>query len=152
MTDIIVNEEVTELTSNVTDTTITVTPEVSTIVVEPQTVDLTVANQNTEIQVTVQEVVIETTSTQGPAGPQGPQGAPGIAESEVPYASRVDFIGETLIYRAEADPGVLDSASLWRIRRLTIDNANDGDVITEWADGVADFTKVWDLRLTYTFT
>lgn len=71
-------------------------------------------------------------------------------EEEVAQAKRVDFITDTLLYRGEADPGKLDSESAWRIRRITI--GPDDDVTEEWADGSANYNKVWDNRLGYTYS
>lgn len=69
----------------------------------------------------------------------------------VGQASRVDFVGEDIIYIAEADPGTLDAASSWRIKKLTISSV-DGDVITEWADGNANYDNIWDNRVSYTYS
>lgn len=66
-------------------------------------------------------------------------------------ALRVDFIGDDLIYRAEAPAGTLDAASAWRIRKITISTV-DGDVTTEWADGNANYDNIWDNRLSYTYS
>lgn len=85
------------------------------------------------------------------AGEQGPPGPPGAATGEeMPYAERTDFVGEDVIYRGYADPGVLDSESLWRIKKLVI--WVDGDVTTLWADGTALFDKVWNSRASYTYS
>jgi len=61
------------------------------------------------------------------------------------YAKRVDFVGDTLIYRGEAPPGTADSVPAWRIRRITI-GGDDGDVTEQWAAAAA-FTQVWADRL-----
>lgn len=65
----------------------------------------------------------------------------GISEEDMAYADRADMVGTTLIYRGQAAPGALESAGLWRIRRLTI--GTDDDVTTEWADGNANFDNIW---------
>ena len=67
-------------------------------------------------------------------------------EEEV-FAQQIDFITDDLLYRGEAEPGTATSANLWRIRRITIDNAGEGDISTVWADGDNDFDNVWDDRL-----
>lgn len=90
-----------------------------------------------------------TEGIQGPTGPQGLQGPAG-GEDEVALAKRVDFITDNLLYRGEAVPGTLNSAPGWRIRRLVI--GSDNDVTEEWADGTADYIKIWDNRLTYTYS
>lgn len=66
------------------------------------------------------------------------------------YAKRVDFVGDTVIYKAEATAGTLDSASAWRIHRLII--SVDGDVSETWAEGNTNFNKIWNDRLTYTYS
>lgn len=87
----------------------------------------------------------------GPPGPTGPPGPAGGGEDEVAQAKRTDFTtNDTIIYKGEATPGTLDASSLWRVRRLTIQP--DNDVIEEWADGTADYIKVWDNRYTYTYS
>jgi len=88
----------------------------------------------------------------GLKGDKGDPGTPGVSEDAVPYAKLTDYVksGSTDIYYiGEADPGVLVSQALWRIKKTTI--LNNGDISTRWADGVATFTKVWDDRLTYTY-
>lgn len=74
---------------------------------------------------------------------QGPPG-PASGEDEVKYAERVDFVGSTLIYRAEAAPGTPESAPAWRIYRLEL--GAGGDVTTTWAGGTSAFDKAWSNR------
>lgn len=83
-------------------------------------------------------------------GTQGPPGVNGISEEDMAYAKRIDFVSETLIYRAEAIPGALESQSAWRIQRLTL--ASDNDVVSQWADGNANFDNVWADRATLSYT
>jgi hypothetical protein len=64
---------------------------------------------------------------------------------EVPYATRIDEISASLLYKAEATPGSADASAVWRISRLTF--ATDGDVTIEWAGGTSAFDKVWNDRL-----
>jgi len=68
-----------------------------------------------------------------------------LPEEAEMYAKRVDFISDTLLYRGEAAPGSVESAAVWRIRRIAF--AADDDVTEEWANGSADFNQVWDDRL-----
>lgn len=84
------------------------------------------------------------TSSQGPAGPAG------SSEDAMPYAERVDFVGEDVIYKGYAVPGTLDSAPLWRIKKLTL--SPDDDVMTQWAGGNGDFVNVWANRASYSYT
>jgi len=80
----------------------------------------------------------------------GIQGPTGIPEDEVTYAKRVDFITDLLLYRGEAVPGTAESASSWRIRKIVI--GNDDDVTETWANGDSLFDKIWDNRLSLTYT
>jgi hypothetical protein len=81
----------------------------------------------------------------------GPRGAPGVSEDDMVYAKRVDFVGDTIIYKGEAEIGTLDADSVWRIRRITLEGTEQ-DVNEEWANGVGDFAHVWDDRATYTYS
>jgi len=104
-----------------------------------QTVEST--TQENPVTIVVPDVEIYTAGIQGPAG---------IPEDEMTYAKRVDFISDFLLYRGEAVPGTLDSASVWRVRRLTI--GVDDDVTEEWADGNSSFDKVWNDRASLTYS
>lgn len=84
-------------------------------------------------------------------GTQGPQGIPGVPEDEMTFAKRVDFVGTTLIYRGEAAVGSAESSSVWRIRRITFTGAEE-DVTEEWASGNATFDKIWDDRLSLSYS
>jgi len=81
---------------------------------------------------------------------QGPAGPPGSSEEDTVYSKRVDFITDDLLYRAEALVGSLESASLWRIRKIVF--GVDGDVTETWAAGNANFDKVWNDRLSYIYS
>jgi hypothetical protein len=72
------------------------------------------------------------------------------SEDNTMLSKRVDFINDNIIYRAEASVGTANSASLWRIRLITI--STDGDIVETWAGGTDAFNKVWDDRLTYTYS
>lgn len=84
------------------------------------------------------------------SGAQGPQGPPGIAEDDMPYSKKIDFVTDSILYTGEAAVGSLASASVWRIKRTII--AGDSDIDVTWADGTANFTKVWADRATYTYS
>jgi len=79
------------------------------------------------------------------------QGPAGIAEEDIMYAKRVDFITDNELYKGEAVPGTLDAGTTWRIRKITI-ATSDSDVVETWADGNDNFDNVWDDRLTYTYS
>jgi len=70
-------------------------------------------------------------------------------EEEVVYSTNYDKVSDTIAYVGEALPGSPTSASVWRIKRL---DTADGDLVTTWADGVADFTHIWDNRLTLNYS
>lgn len=65
-------------------------------------------------------------------------------------AKRIDFVGETLMYRGEADPGSLDTDAVWRIKRVEF--GTDGDVTETWANGRADFTNAWADRASLSYS
>ena len=70
---------------------------------------------------------------------------------EVPqYTTRKDFVGDDIIYTGEAPVGSSEAAAVWRIYKLEFTNV-EGDIKETWADASAQFTKVWDDRLTYTY-
>jgi hypothetical protein len=91
---------------------------------------------------------------QGSAGPVGPQGGigptgPQAGEDEV-YSTRVDFVNDNLLYKAEAAVGTANSLPLWRIRRVIV--GNDGDITEEWANGNANFVNIWDNRVSLNYS
>jgi hypothetical protein len=71
---------------------------------------------------------------------------------EVQYNKLVDTENE-FIYIGEAVPGSITSAAVWRIKRVEeINNSTGDDYNILWADGTAEFDKVWDDRLTFTYS
>ncbi len=84
------------------------------------------------------------------AGQQGPRGVPGIAEEDVVYSKRIDFISDDVLYKGEAAVGSSESNTVWRIRKITV--SPDGDVTEVWANGSADFTHSWTGRTGYTYS
>ena len=74
------------------------------------------------------------------------------AELEVQYDRLVDKDG-VYIYVGEAEPGLGTSEAKWRIKRIEEGVGVDtGDFDIIWADGTAEFTKVWDDRATFTYS
>ena len=65
-------------------------------------------------------------------------------------AKRVDFVGEDVIYKAEAAVGTADGSPLWRIRKIVL--GVDGDVTETWAGGNASYNKTWNSRAGYTYS
>lgn len=94
---------------------------------------------------------------------QNIQGGSGLLRQQIPdigqqvqdktcYKRLLDEEGNTMYY-GEAAPGSSPSAPAWRIQRI-VDSENGSDTDTEicWANGTADFTNVWDDRLTYVYS
>lgn len=67
---------------------------------------------------------------------------------EVQYNRLIDTV-DNYIYIGEALPGTATSEAKWRIKRVDQQSGDDYDII--WADGTADFVKIWDDRLSLTY-
>lgn len=76
-------------------------------------------------------------------------GATTTTDEEMPFAKRVDFVGDTLIYKGEAPVGSLEADPVWRVHRLVI--STDGDVTETWANGDSSYSHVWGDRLSYAY-
>jgi hypothetical protein len=63
-------------------------------------------------------------------------------EKDGQYALRLDEVG-SLTYIGEALPGTLDSAALWRIKRM---DESGPDLDITWADGDSNFDNIWANR------
>lgn len=70
------------------------------------------------------------------------------ADLEVQYNRLIDTVGN-FIYIGEALPGTATSDAKWRIKRVDQQSGDDYEII--WADGTAEFTKIWDDRLSLTY-
>lgn len=64
------------------------------------------------------------------------------------YNVFLDEASATITYVGEALPGVAASSALWRIKRL---DSTSGLLLT-WADGDADFDKIWNNRASYSYS
>jgi hypothetical protein len=133
MSDVIVVEaplpaDTVEVSSGDSVTLEVVGGDAAQVVVVQDTIVIEVATGSADI--------IEVLGEAGPAGPGGSE--------DMPYAKRNDVVGN-LIYRAEAAPGSLDSAPVWRIWVITMDG---DDSMDQWAGGNANFDKVWNDHLT----
>ncbi len=73
-----------------------------------------------------------------------------LGMGDIQLSRRVDFVGETLLYRGEAAPGADEAAPVWRIKRIQF--APDGDVTETWADGAAAYAHAWADRATLTYS
>ena len=100
--------------------------------------------------ITNSEVILVTEGGRtGPAGPAGPIGPAGeSSEDTMIYAKRIDFVGNNIIYRGEALPGSSESASVWRIRRISL---IDEDMSEEWASSGA-FANAWTARTSLVYS
>lgn len=70
------------------------------------------------------------------------------AELEVQYNKLIDQEG-TFYYIGEALPGTNTDQPKWRIKRIE-EVGNDYNIL--WADGTAEFDKIWDDRVTFTYS
>lgn len=95
-------------------------------------------------------ITLESNLEQGIIIGEGAQGPAGINEEDNVYAKRIDFVGDNIIYKAEAIVGSVTSSPVWRIRKITL--ASDNDVTEVWADGDAQFNNIWDNHLSLSYT
>jgi len=72
------------------------------------------------------------------------------AALEVQYTKLIDVDGD-YTYIGEASPGTAESAATWRIKRV-YEIPGTGDFDIEWANGSADFDKIWNDRATYAYS
>lgn len=54
-----------------------------------------------------------------------------------------------IIFRGEASPGSATGASVWRIRKILVE---DSFITTQWANGTASFSNIWDDRFNYVYS
>lgn len=66
------------------------------------------------------------------------------------YNKLVDVIDPQNMYVGESIPGTATTAAGWRIKKIT--ELVGGDMTILWANGSADFTNVWDNRLTLNYS
>lgn len=73
-----------------------------------------------------------------------------VGSGDSQHARRIDFVGDTVIYKGEAAPGTADTTPAWRINRIVFTPTPDGkqDVSETWAGGTADFVHAWTDRET----
>ena len=63
---------------------------------------------------------------------------------------RIDFVGDSVIYIGESQPGTLESAAMWKIVKITI--GTDGDITEIFAEGTNSFQHKWSDRLTLNYS
>lgn len=66
------------------------------------------------------------------------------------YAILLDEVSTTVTYVGEAVPGSSLSGAVWRIKKLTEGGATE--LVITWASGTSSFDKIWNDRLTYTYS
>ena len=138
---VIVNDDGSIIVNDVDASHVITQVEETTVVVEPDDSQIIAVEETTTvIEAEDGSVIISDVGVQGPA-----------AESDVPFATRVDFIGDDLIYKGQAQPGALDASNAWRIQEITFIGPED-DVEIRWANGNSDFTNIWDDRLGFSYT
>lgn len=72
-----------------------------------------------------------------------------LLENNLQYTRLIDTDGDYK-YVGEATPGSDPAIAVWRIKRVEF--LVDDDIEIMWADGTATFDKVWDNRLTYSYS
>lgn len=73
----------------------------------------------------------------------------GVSSLDTIYSLRADQANSTTMYVGEASIGALESAPIWRIKKLV----TSGTLIAlYWADGNKNFDNVWADRATLTYT
>ena len=65
------------------------------------------------------------------------------------HKTLIDEVDTTTTYIGDADIGVLTSAPVWMIRRLT---AAGNDLNVEYANATPNFDKVWNDRVSYSYS
>ena len=138
---VIVNDDGSVIVNDVNVADVITQVDQTTVVIQPDDSEVIVTEEiTTVIEAPDGSVTIADVGVQGPA-----------AEEDVPFATRVDFIGDTRILKGQAQPGTLDAANAWRVQEITF-VGSDEDVEIRWASGNSSFDKVWDDRLGFTYT
>lgn len=118
--------------------------EATILEIESQT-ELVIEESLTEL------VIVEDDATLVEVIETGPQTIIKPEDDEM-YAKRVDFVdAQNLLYRGEASPGSDEADPVWRVRRISF-VGSDEDIVEEWAEGSANFDKVWDDRASLTYS
>lgn len=143
---VIVQESPVEVTKDGDDVTVNIVDETTVVsILQDDDIDVDVSSDPISVEVTetVETVVVEVTEV-----------------LEVPdRTSLVDDVGGGVTYIGKAAPGSDQALAQWQISRLTeatIWGSGD-DLKVEWADlGTGDgpnanFDKVWDDRLSYSY-
>ena len=109
-------------------------------VTQPNPIELAITDENIVLDIpATPDIVLELSVAQGPSGVYG------IST----YATRVDVVSDTLIYRGEAATGSTDGSLVWRISKIQI---SGNSFTVTWADGNSNFDNSWTNRSTYTYS
>lgn len=74
----------------------------------------------------------------------------GSGDAAVTYATRIDFVDSTTMYKGEAAVGSADGDVAWRISKYVF--SADGDTSITWASGNDTFDKVWNNRASLSYS
>ena len=75
-----------------------------------------------------------------------------VTASPASLLLKAEYDGNSLlIYFADAVPGSLTSAAVWRIRKLSYDG-NGNFTTLAWPNADTSFSYVWNIRSTYTYS
>lgn len=139
--EVIVNDDGSIIVNDVNVADVITQVDEQTVVVQPDDSEvISIEQVTTVIEAEGGSVIVSDVGVQGPA-----------AEEDVPFATRVDFIGDTRILKGQAQPGTVDASNAWRIQEIVF-VGSDEDVEIKWAAGNSNFDKVWDDRLGETYT
>ena len=68
------------------------------------------------------------------------------------YTIAIDYnASNNPVYIGKSNPGSTKGDSLWQIRKITY-NASNNPIDVQWANGVCSFDKIWDNRVSYTYS
>lgn len=70
-------------------------------------------------------------------------------EIDMQYARLIDSVGTDIMYIGEAAPGAPLANPVWRIKKVS--TVGD-DITVTWAGGTAAFDKIWDDRLSLSYS
>lgn len=64
------------------------------------------------------------------------------------YTTLIDAVSSTISYIGKANPGAATSTPSWQIQKIDTSSG----LVLEFASGNSTFDKIWDDRLTYTYS
>lgn len=76
---------------------------------------------------------------------------PNAVDDTGAYTQAIEYDGsDNPLYVGKADPGTAQGVIGWQIKKITYSGSNATDV--QWAEGDANFDKVWDDRASYSYS